>query len=120
MTCLTPIPSEAAKEIVPLLKKVIGKQSNIPILNNVSIITRDGVTKIQTTDLEQAVTFTLPGTTTEPDSGVTLPISALENALKGKSKEDLKIKADPPLVPSQNGKASIDAVQQSRALPLSL
>lgn len=110
------IPSKIAKEIVPLLKKVITK-SNIPILNNFAIITRDGVTKIQTTDLEQAVTFTLPGKTKAPDSGVTLPISALENAVKGKGKEDLTIKAEPPLVPSQNGKANITVGSAESSAP---
>jgi DNA polymerase III beta subunit len=99
------IPAATAKQIVPPLKKVIEAKSTIPILKNVSVISQKGKTKITATDLEQAVTFTIP--TKAPNSAVTIPVSALDQAMKAKNKGDLKIDFQPGTVPSQNGKASL-------------
>lgn len=98
------IPNALAKQIIPILKRVAVK-STIPILNNVSIVSQKGKTRITATDLEQAVTFTLQ--TKAPNGAVTLPVSALEQAIKGKEKGDLMISFAPGSVPSQNGKATL-------------
>ncbi len=88
------IPNKLAKEIVPILKRLVSTgRSAIPILRNIAVVTKDGVTRVFATDLETAVTFRVPGVATE-DSAVTLPFSAVETALKGKSKENLKIQTE--------------------------
>jgi DNA polymerase-3 subunit beta len=102
------IPAKVAKDIIPILKKVAVK-STIPILNNVSIVTKGGVTRVVATDLEQAVIFTLPEGSAAGDGAVTLPVSALENATKGKGKENLQIKFAPGTVESAPGKAELKA-----------
>lgn len=102
------IPNDIAKQIIPILKRVaVGRGGTIPILGNVSIVTQDGKTKITATDLDQAVTFTLPGKIASGDHAYTVPLSALEGAIKIKTKDPLKITAEPGTVPSAPGKATL-------------
>jgi DNA polymerase III subunit beta len=87
------LPNKIAKRVVGVLKKVIDRTINTPILQNAAIVTEKGRTKLFATDLQVAVTFDM-GETGAPDGATTIPVSALDQALKGKSKEDLDINTE--------------------------
>ena len=88
------LPNQTAKRIIQVLKRMTAAAKNIPVLQNVAIITRKGKTQITATDLKTAVTFTLEDVVSSGDSATTVPLSAIETALKAKSKDPLKIEAD--------------------------
>lgn len=108
------IPNKDAKKIISDLKTAIDKGIKIPIVQNVAIITSGGKTKLVTTDLETAVTYTLTGIA-KGDGAITIPLSSIENALKAKSKDDLKISSDEKKAKVSVGGSEIGA----EALPIS-
>lgn len=78
------IPTKAIKSSISAMKKVMLGKKNIPILQNVSLVTRGGETTIAATDLETAISLRVK-TPNAPDGATTIPFAALESAAKDKS-----------------------------------
>lgn len=85
--------TENLKKGLATVSHIVGKNQNLPILNNVLINTQGNILFLSTTNLEVGIKSSVRGKT-EKDGGVTVPAKLLNDYINNLSSETVNLESD--------------------------